>query len=47
MKKPAAPTTKFTFQSGDIQIKLSYLKNLSLIIFTFQSGDIQILEKTK
>ena len=32
----------FTFQSGDIQIKLgtSVIKNL--LQFTFQSGDIQI-----
>ena len=43
MKKPAAPTTKFTFQSGDIQIEVEVVDPGSgYYVFTFQSGDIQI-----
>ena len=34
--------TKFTFQSGDIQIQVKSEEEKNYGIFTFQSGDIQI-----
>ena len=33
---------KFTFQSGDIQIKKKSDDTMLYVLFTFQSGDIQI-----
>ena|GEM_PF-5329285 len=39
--------SKFTFQSGDIQISSFTDSALSINIFTFQSGDIQIGYITK
>ena len=36
---------KFTFQSGDIQIKRENKHYTILATFTFQSGDIQIKQK--
>ena len=34
----------FTFQSGDIQIRVYFMmKGMQLSKFTFQSGDIQML----
>ena len=35
---------RFTFQSGDIQIRIQVEQLAHSRVFTFQSGDIQIVE---